>query len=92
MNKLSFLFVASAFCVISCDKSDNQVLDFEPAQQKEEGLTQDELLALRNQGVNRLSFGVQSFDDTLLKRIGRIHNGVPGLINRNQGLKRPLYR
>ena len=33
------------------------------------------LAMLRNQGVNRLSFGVQSFDDTLLKRIGRIHNG-----------------
>lgn len=26
-------------------------------------------------GVNRLSIGVQSFNDTTLKRIGRIHNG-----------------
>jgi oxygen-independent coproporphyrinogen-3 oxidase len=28
----------------------------------------------RNAGVNRISFGVQSFDDELLKRIGRIHD------------------
>ena len=28
----------------------------------------------RNAGVNRISFGVQSFDDEALKRIGRIHN------------------
>lgn len=26
-------------------------------------------------GVNRFSFGVQSFDDTMLKRLGRIHGG-----------------
>ncbi|MDY2686475.1 MAG: radical SAM family heme chaperone HemW [Selenomonadaceae bacterium] len=31
------------------------------------------LSMLRKKGVNRLSFGVQSFDDTLLRRIGRIH-------------------
>src|SRR5581483_10981164 len=28
----------------------------------------------RKAGVNRISFGVQSFDDAALKRIGRIHN------------------
>ena len=33
------------------------------------------LVMLRELGVNRLSFGVQSFDDELLKRIGRIHSG-----------------
>jgi len=26
-------------------------------------------------GINRLSFGIQSFDDGCLKRLGRIHNG-----------------
>lgn len=31
--------------------------------------------AFRRAGVNRLSVGVQSFDDTLLPRIGRIHDG-----------------
>ena len=34
------------------------------------------LSRLRHSGVNRLSFGVQSFDDVLLKRIGRIHTGA----------------
>lgn len=29
----------------------------------------------RDAGVNRVSFGVQSFDDTTLRRIGRIHGG-----------------
>lgn len=32
------------------------------------------LQAMRAGGVNRLSFGVQSFDNRLLERIGRIHN------------------
>ena len=34
-----------------------------------------DLSLLRRQGVNRLSFGVQSFDDGLLRAIGRIHTG-----------------
>lgn len=34
------------------------------------------LKMLRRYGVNRLSFGVQTFDDVLLKRIGRIHTGA----------------
>ncbi|SHK26234.1 oxygen-independent coproporphyrinogen-3 oxidase [Selenomonas ruminantium] len=33
------------------------------------------LQLLKKQGVNRLSFGVQSFSDKLLKKIGRIHTG-----------------
>lgn len=32
--------------------------------------------AYRRAGVNRLSFGVQSFDDEALKRIGRIHDAA----------------
>ncbi len=36
-------------------------------------LTLDKLQVLSNYGVNRLSFGVQSFNDELLKRIGRSH-------------------
>ena len=31
---------------------------------------------LRRGGINRISFGVQSFDDELLGRIGRIHSGA----------------
>lgn len=34
----------------------------------------DKLAAMREGGVNRISFGVQSFDNALLERIGRIHN------------------
>lgn len=33
----------------------------------------DDLRLLRSYGVNRLSIGIQSFDDRLLKRMGRIH-------------------
>ncbi|WP_338789439.1 radical SAM family heme chaperone HemW [Metabacillus sp. FJAT-53654] len=36
-------------------------------------LTLDKLLVLKNAGVNRLSIGVQSFNDELLERIGRVH-------------------
>lgn len=34
----------------------------------------DKLKIMKNGGVNRLSYGVQSFDDELLKKIGRIHD------------------
>lgn len=34
----------------------------------------DKLAAMRDGGVNRISFGVQSFDNALLERIGRIHD------------------
>ncbi|MFS0727497.1 radical SAM family heme chaperone HemW [Paenibacillus sp. 1P07SE] len=34
----------------------------------------DKLHAMREGGVNRISFGVQSFDNALLERIGRIHD------------------
>src|SRR5690554_2606432 len=36
-------------------------------------LTNDYLQALRNTGINRLSIGVQSFNDELLKRMNRRH-------------------
>ncbi|WP_027415799.1 radical SAM family heme chaperone HemW [Aneurinibacillus terranovensis] len=34
----------------------------------------EKLQVMKAGGVNRLSFGVQSFDDALLKKIGRIHD------------------
>ena len=37
-------------------------------------ITLEHLSALRGQGVNRVSFGVQSFDDGVLQAIGRSHN------------------
>jgi oxygen-independent coproporphyrinogen III oxidase len=39
-----------------------------------ETATPDRLAAVRAAGVNRISFGVQSFDDAELKRLGRIHS------------------
>lgn len=36
-------------------------------------LTEEKLKVLRDSGVNRISFGVQTFDDELLKSIGRTH-------------------
>ena len=36
--------------------------------------TYEWLEGMKNLGVNRLSFGVQSFDDTKLKTLGRAHN------------------
>jgi oxygen-independent coproporphyrinogen-3 oxidase len=39
-------------------------------------VTADHLRALRAAGVNRLSLGVQAFDDALLARIGRNHCGA----------------
>lgn len=35
--------------------------------------------AYRQSGVNRLSMGIQSFDDCLLKRLGRVHNRAEAL-------------
>lgn len=37
-------------------------------------LTAGKLTVLKNGGINRLSIGVQSFDESLLKKIGRTHN------------------
>ncbi|WP_343764575.1 radical SAM family heme chaperone HemW [Clostridium oceanicum] len=36
--------------------------------------TLEKLKLLKSMGVNRLSIGLQSFDDALLKKLGRIHN------------------
>lgn len=41
-----------------------------------EGLSRDKLAAYRAAGVNRLSLGVQSLDDTLLTRLGRLHSAA----------------
>ena len=37
-------------------------------------LTYDRLVALRNMGINRLSIGIQSFDDAVLKFLNRAHD------------------
>ena len=37
-------------------------------------LDEEKLSAYKNAGINRLSMGIQSFDDALLKTLGRIHD------------------
>ncbi|MCK5533805.1 radical SAM family heme chaperone HemW [bacterium] len=44
-------------------------------------LNKQKLKSLKEGGVNRLSIGLQSLDDRLLKRIGRIHTGKQFLDN-----------
>ncbi|WP_374724608.1 radical SAM family heme chaperone HemW [Calidifontibacillus erzurumensis] len=39
-------------------------------------LSKEKILLLKDGGVNRLSFGVQTFDDELLKIIGRSHRSI----------------
>ena len=41
-----------------------------------ETATPERLAAFRENGVNRISFGVQSFDDEELKKLGRIHSAA----------------
>lgn len=38
-----------------------------------ESVTYDKFKVMKENGVNRISMGVQSFNDTILKKIGRIH-------------------
>lgn len=39
-------------------------------------IDQEKLLAVKSAGVNRISFGVQAFSDSLLQSIGRIHSAA----------------
>jgi oxygen-independent coproporphyrinogen-3 oxidase len=47
----------------------------------------DYLRVLKFSGINRLSMGLQSTDNTVLKKIGRIHKYEDFLINYNDALK-----
>ncbi len=39
-------------------------------------LTEEKLTGFRSSGINRLSLGVQSFNDSLLEKLGRIHTSA----------------
>ncbi|OTN76239.1 hypothetical protein A5886_001316 [Enterococcus sp. 8G7_MSG3316] len=39
-------------------------------------LSEDKMVVLKSHGINRLSMGVQTFDDRLLKKIGRKHTAA----------------
>ena len=55
-----------------------------------ENLTEEKVIFLKNKGITRISLGVQTFDEELLKKIGRKHdlNDVKQAINdlKKQGL------
>lgn len=44
-----------------------------------ESLDEDKLSLFFNEGVNRISIGVQSFNDNKLKRLGRIHDAADAI-------------
>ena len=50
----------------------NQIQEFS-IEANPENLTRDKIKYLKDQGVNRFSLGVQTFHESLLKRIGRKH-------------------
>ena len=65
---------------------DNYDIDREvefTAEANPETVGSDKLRDLRKSGVNRISFGVQSFDDGLLKRINRIHSAETAISSYN---------
>ena len=58
-------------CRAACDVTPDAEVTLET---NPETVTRDRLAAFRDAGVNRISFGVQSFDDAELGRLGRIHS------------------
>ena len=61
-----------------------QLIDFAPAieitlEANPGTIEQQKFKGFRAAGVNRLSIGIQSFNDAHLKRLGRIHNGAEAL-------------
>jgi len=40
---------------------------------------QSQFIGFRQAGINRLSMGVQSFNDTMLTKLGRIHNSIQAI-------------
>ncbi|WP_438446382.1 radical SAM family heme chaperone HemW [Gorillibacterium sp. sgz5001074] len=62
------------FLRLTADYFADRVDDLEFTMEANPGTTDpDKLAVMREGGVNRISFGVQSFHDPLLERIGRIH-------------------
>ncbi|MDA7026882.1 radical SAM family heme chaperone HemW [Bacillus sp. CLL-7-23] len=58
--------------IITILKPSEQLLEF-TVEANPDDLEAEKLTILKNAGVSRLSFGVQTFEDDLLKKIGRVH-------------------
>ena len=68
----SLLEIADIKKIIDCfniDKNTEITLELNPY-----NVTLEKLIGLKNIGINRLSVGVQNFDDDILKVIGRTHS------------------
>ncbi len=59
--------------IINTHLSTNQLVEFASEANPDE-LSIEKLNALKSGGINRLSLGVQSFDNELLKKLGRTHS------------------
>ena len=57
------------FELLKFDKNTEITVEVNP-----ESATKEYLKGLKSVGVNRLSIGIQSFDDNILQKIGRIHS------------------
>ena len=76
------LFSAAAIARIL--QGAEQLIGFEPAveitlEANPGTVEQQKFKGFREAGVNRLSIGIQSFNDAHLERLGRIHNGAEAL-------------
>ncbi|PCJ35395.1 MAG: YggW family oxidoreductase [Cellvibrionales bacterium] len=76
------LFSAAAISRILHDAE--QLIDFSPTieitlEANPGTVEQQKFRGFREAGINRLSIGIQSFNDAHLKRLGRIHNGTEAL-------------
>jgi oxygen-independent coproporphyrinogen-3 oxidase len=59
---------------LSLRKFSNHAIEF-TIEANPESLTTEKLSLFLDEGVNRISIGAQSFDDSKLKRLGRLHDG-----------------
>lgn len=65
------IFLAGVRTLLPFDSRNEFTVEANPGD-----LTEEKLAVLKNYGVNRLSMGVQTFDDRLLKKIGRTHTSA----------------
>jgi len=62
-------YIAQIMSCINCTPDAEVTIECNP-----NSVTEDKLTTYKNAGVNRVSIGVQSFDDATLKILGRVHN------------------
>ena len=74
----------SAVAIARILQGAEQLISFEPAveitlEANPGTVEQQKFKGFREAGINRLSIGIQSFNDAHLERLGRIHNGAEAL-------------